>query len=235
MSLLIAVSALGCDGPNLVGKTQEQQVETIIESACDWIGTCGGIQVSCSQQGTADEVCTGRIVPFPRDICVSELGQELRDDFCRALTDPEAEAVGTCLDAIGATPCPTQADADARAAAREMGSGFEGSSDGFPDPVECAPLEDIFDNVQESCEGDTINPPPPEMTCSGAKDGGGDVCNFTWRCTADSFRIECETDTCQCIQNSVTMGSFQGSAVCDLDLTEAERAAETGCNWEIPN
>ncbi len=146
----VGLLASACPSPalqpanvDISGMSDELAAETIADTMCEHYETCGQASFSCSSSPNGqDPVCTGELEYMDYDECYQEVKPDILDDLEQVeLTAAEEQLVNSCINAMVAQPCMTQADVDDMVEA--MNNGEEPDWDDEI-PVECEQLEQIF-------------------------------------------------------------------------------------------
>ena len=124
----------GSDGPahvEISGKTPTEAAAIAAEAVCAHDARCGHVVITCMGSGTAGGsgsdaaptmTCMGTIEKPSRDDCYADASGDLAELLtCAAPTAEQLDVLETCFDMMAALPCVTQAEADERARAAEMG------------------------------------------------------------------------------------------------------------------
>ena len=123
------------NGPSHVeisGKTPTEAAAIAAQAICSHEARCGHVVVTCMGGGTAggsgsdaappSVSCMGTIEKPSRDDCYADASGDLAELLtCAAPTAEQTETLETCFDTLASEPCVTQAEADERARASEMG------------------------------------------------------------------------------------------------------------------
>jgi hypothetical protein len=136
--LAVAVAVMACgssSGPTHVeisGRTPSEGAAIAAQAVCGQAARCGGVTIACMGGGTAGGSgsdaappsmhCEATIEPISRDACVADASGDIEELLsCPTLTAEQVDTLETCFDALAAQPCITQAEADERARAAEVG------------------------------------------------------------------------------------------------------------------
>lgn len=122
------------NGPTHVeisGKTPTEGAAIAAQAICAHDARCGHLSISCEGSGmaggnggdaTSTMTCTGTIRPVSRDDCYADASEDIAQLLtCAAPTADQIDILETCFDMLASVPCVTQAQADERARAAEMG------------------------------------------------------------------------------------------------------------------
>ena len=128
----------------LSGKTPTEGAAIAAQAVCAHDARCGRVSISCEGSGaaggnggTASTTCVGTIRPVSRDDCYADANEDIAQLLtCAAPTADQIDMLETCFDMLASVPCVTQAEADERARAAEMGV----SPPGKEVPAACALL-----------------------------------------------------------------------------------------------
>ena len=113
------------------GKTPTEAAAIAAQAICAHDARCGHVVITCMGGGPAGASgsdaapttsCMGTIEKILRDDCYADASEDLAELLtCAAPTAEQTETLEICFDTLAAEPCVTQAEADERARASEMG------------------------------------------------------------------------------------------------------------------
>ena len=164
IGLGLGVAFVACGSSNkpahveISGKTPSEAAAIAAQAVCAHDARCGRVVVTCSGGGSAGgngsaaaptTTCTGTIQPTSRDDCYADATQGIAELLtCAAPSAEQVDTLEICFETLAAEPCVTQAEADARARAAEMGV--------LPPKPEVPPACDLIANPPATCQ----SPPP---------------------------------------------------------------------------
>ncbi len=164
IGLGLGIAVVACGGSNtpahveISGKTPSEAAAIAAQAVCAHDAHCGRVVITCSGGGSAGGsgsdagptmTCTGTIQPTSRDDCYADASEDIAQLLtCAAPTAEQVDTLETCFDTLAAEPCVTQAEADERARAAEMGIS--------PPTMEVPPACDLIANPPATCQ----SPPP---------------------------------------------------------------------------
>jgi hypothetical protein len=131
---IVSVACGGSGGPahiEISGKTPAEAAAIAAQAVCAHDARCGRVSITCTGTGTAGGsssdaaptmTCLGTIQGISRDDCYTDANEDIAELLtCAAPTPAQIDTLETCFDMLASVPCVTQAEADERARAAEMG------------------------------------------------------------------------------------------------------------------